>query len=305
MGKGFRIVQIVSLIFCFATYLISCATTSAVKPMEATHKKGGGKLITNEGYKFSYRFYPSNKKGPSVIYIPGMGGRVAWRGQKGGYALSSPLNKANFNFIGFDRSDALHDYSSLGHAVKHATKRSKSGSVYFPTIDGKESGTENIVRNEVLSAIEFIERAPTHDSAKGIYLIGASMGSWVSLVTVNSFPDKIKGIVFLSPAILPEWVTTDQAKYPKRNISNYFSSLVRSFGQLPALAIGSKNDIIAPFISKHGSALDGALLLRKEIGSNVEVMEVSTSLHSWELVSRSRKVREKIIQWLNDQVRKY
>jgi len=121
------------------------------------------------------------------------------------------------------------------------------------------------------------------------------MGSWVSLCTVHSFPDKIKGVVFLSPALLPEWVSTDhQAKHPEHN-SNYFKSLIKSFGQRPALAIGSKTDIIAPFMSKYGSALDGAKLLKKEIGPNVEIMEVSTSLHSNDLVAGSREVREKII----------
>lgn len=302
MGKGFKLILIVCLIFCCATYLISCATTTAVKPTEATYKKGGGKLITNEGYKFSYEFYPSNQKGPSVIYIPGMGGRVAWRGQ-GGYILASPLNKANFNFIGFNRAGGLSGGPLKDH-IRNAAKRGKSGSVYFPTIDGKESATENIVRNEVSTVIEFVERAPTHDSKKGVYLIGGSMGSWVSLCTVHSFPDKIKGVVFLSPALLPEWVTTDQAKHPEHNISNYFKSLIKSFGQRPALAIGSKTDIIAPFMSKDGSALDGAQLLKKEIGPNVEIMEVPTSLHSNDLVAGSREVREKIIQWLNDQLKK-
>ncbi len=288
---GFLIIIISSL------FVTTCAPTTAVKPTEATHQKGKGKFLTNEGYTFSYKFYPTDKKGPSVIYIPGMGGRVAWRGQ-GGYALASPLNKAHFNFIGFDRAGALSGGSLRDH-IRNAAKRGKSGSVYFPTIDGKESASENIVSNEVLSVIEFIERAPTHDSEKGIYLIGASMGSWVSLVTVHSFPDRIKGVIFLSPAILPEMIAP-VPKRPQFNPTNYLKSLIKSFEQRPALAIGSKSDIIAPFLSKDGSALDGALLLREKIGSNIEVMEVSSSLHSGELVDNSREVREKIAQWLVD-----
>jgi pimeloyl-ACP methyl ester carboxylesterase len=186
-------------------------------------------------------------------------------------------------------------------AVRITANRGKSGSVYFPTKDGKESATENIVRNEVKAVIEFIEKAPTHDPNKGIYLIGASMGSWASLCTVHSFPDKIKGVVFLSPSLLPEWVSAEeQIKRSDHNLTNYFESLTKTLGQRPALAIGSKTDIIAPHMSKTGSALDGAQLLQKEIGPNVEVMEVSSSLHSGELVSSSRKVREKIVQWLVD-----
>ena len=67
-------VSIICLILGCATYLISCATTTAVKPTEATYQKGGGKLITTEGYQFSYKFYPVEQKGPSVIYIPGLSG---------------------------------------------------------------------------------------------------------------------------------------------------------------------------------------------------------------------------------------
>ncbi len=287
------------LVLGLALLMFACAPSfKAVKATEATHQKGKGRLITSDGYKFSYRFYPSSQKSPSVIYIPGLGGRVAWGGKRGGYALASPLNKANFNFIGFDRSDVLSDWPGQRQALKHLAKRSKSGSTYFPTIDGKYSSAESIVQNEVGSIIDFIERAPTHDPEKGVYLIGASMGSWVSLVAVHSFPNKIKGVVFLSPAILPEWVTTE-AKNQQINIKNYWLSLVSSFGkQRPALAIGNKKDIIAPSMSKDGSSLDGAQLLKKEIGPNVEVMEASSSLHSGEMVANSREVRQKIVQWL-------
>ena len=193
----------------------------AVKPTEATHQKGAGRLITNKGYKFPYEFYPANQKAPSVIYIPGASGKVAWQGQ-GGYALASPLNKANFNFIGFNRAGALSGGSTRAH-VRNAAKRGKSGVVYFPTFDGKESASENIVCNEVLAVIEFVERASTHDPKKGIYLVGASMGSWLSLVAVHSFPEKIKGVVFLSPAIIPEMITPDP-KRPEYNVTNYLVS---------------------------------------------------------------------------------
>jgi alpha-beta hydrolase superfamily lysophospholipase len=297
-----QVLSISLLAFCLFLALISHAVAiRATKPGEAKHKKGKGRLITAGGYKFPYRFYPTKAKGASVIYIPGMGGRVAGRG-KDGYALAKPLNKANFNFIGFDRAGALSTGSQRDH-IRNTQKRGKSGSAMFPSIDGKESAAENIFRNEVSAVIEFVERAPTHDPPKGIYLIGGSFGSWISLVTVHSCPQKIKGVIFLSPAILPEWVTAiGQDKQPGFNVTSYFKSLIRSFGQRPALAIGSKNDIIAPHMSKHGSALDGAQLLRKEIGPNLEVMEVSTSLHSFELVADSRKVRKKIMEWLTAQV---
>ena len=51
---------------------------------------------------------------------------------------------------------------------------------------------------------------------------------------------------------------------------------------------------------KDGSAWDGAQLLRREIGPNVEVMEISTSPHATKLVEGNREVKEKIVQWLTD-----
>jgi pimeloyl-ACP methyl ester carboxylesterase len=111
-----------------------------------------------------------------------------------------------------------------------------SNSLMYP-IDGKNSAAENILQNEISSTIEFVERAPTFDSNKGIYLIGGSLGSWISLLTVKAFPDKIKGVVFLSPGIIPAMVTTFPGKFDRES---YFKSLTDSFGDRPALAIGEK-----------------------------------------------------------------
>ena len=208
----------------------------------------------------------------------------------------------NFNFIGFGRS-GYEASTSLKDKINIARKRGKSGSSIFPANDGQESGAENIVQNEVQTVIEFLEKNLTHDPEKGIYLIGGSFGSWISLVTVASFPDKIKGVVFLSPAILPEMVSAGrQTKLPQFNISNYFQSLIQSFGQRPALAIGSKNAIFYPGRFKDGSAFDSAQFLRRKIGSSVEVMDVSTSQHSKDLVEGNREVKEKIVQWFIDQL---
>ena len=301
MNKAVKFIITILLAFGYLTCLTSCVSTTPLKPSEATPQKGTGKLITIDGYIFPYKFYPSAQKGPSVIYIPGMSGRTAWRGE-GGYALASPLNKINFNFIGFDRTDALPSGGAYSKkdSINNLMKRSKSGQIMYPTIDGKESASDNVIRNEVSSVIEFVEGAPTHDLRKGIYLVGSSLGSWISLVTVHFFPEKIKGVIFLSPAILPEMVASDvQIEYPQ-----YFKTLINSFGKRSALAIGGKEDIIDPNISKHGSALDSAQLLKNEIGPNVEIMEVSSSLHADTLVESSRQVREKITQWLSAQVNK-
>jgi pimeloyl-ACP methyl ester carboxylesterase len=305
MKNKFETPALFFVIFCILFFITSCASTNAVKPEGAIHKKSEGKLITAEGLTFAYKFYPTNDRGPTVIYIPGMGGRTTWKSWgEGPYLLAPPLNQANFNFIGFDRAGALRSGSLRDH-VKNAQKRGKSGAVTYPTKDGKESAAQNVVRNEIKSIIEFIEKTPSHDPEEGIYLIGGSWGSLISLNTVQSFPDKIKGVVFLSPSINPEFVTIDfEIKYSEYNIDvvNYWKSLVKSFGKRPGLAIGSKTDIIVPHLSKHGSALDSANLLRRDIGTNIEVMEVSTSDHSGKLIRSTPKVKDKIVSWLTSQI---
>ena len=173
----------------------------------------------------------------------------------------------------------------------------------FPSVSGKESGFENICRNEVTSIIEFIERAPTHNPEQGTYLIGSSYGSWISLLTVRMFPEKIKGVVFLSPGIPPEHVSVKmQAENPNLNITNYYESLTHNFERRPGLAIGSKNDKYHSVPTE--STLDAAHLLRKDIGSNIEIMDVPSSAHGEELIAESPEVREKIVQWLTSQITK-
>ena len=305
MGKFIRFAETFCLLVISITYFIACETTPTTAREKQTrlNQQRKGTLSTIDGYSFKYKYFPASTESPSVIYIPGMDGRAVYgkKDRRGAYVLAPLLNKANFNFMGFDRADAKSSYGSRSVEVtfRHTVKRSKSGSVYFPTVDNKESATENIIRNEITSIIEFVEETPTHDLDKGIYLIGSSMGSWASLCTVRSFPEKIKGVIFLSPALLYGWLSTKaQAEHPEQNITNYFNSLIISFGDRPALAIGGKKDILAPHEFKDGSAFDGAQLLKNEIGPNVEVMEVSSSLHGNGLIEGSEKVRKRIVKWL-------
>ena len=278
---------------------------SAIKPGEPIYEKGEGKLLSADGYKFDYVFYPSQQKGPSIIYIPGMGGRTSYTGQ-GGYILASPLNKAGFNFIGFDRFDAIpiNVSTSLQEQIDRTSKRAKSEWISFPTFDGKESASENIVRNEVVSLIRFIEGAPTHDVEKGIYLIGSSVGSWISLVAVQMFPEKIRGVVFLSPAIIPRVFAEIPKTSPNINVTQYTDSLFKAYGNRPGLAIGSKRDILNPYTYKDQSSLDGARYLRERIGPNIEITEDSSSSHGEQLIVSNRQIRERIVVWLTYQTEK-
>jgi pimeloyl-ACP methyl ester carboxylesterase len=286
------------LVLCLIslTWLIQSVTpaTSA----EPTYKKGERKLTTTEGHQFWYGYFPAEQKGPTAVYIAGLHGVVT-----GGYSLAQPLNKQGFNFVGFNRIGET-SYISQRDSISALTKRSRSGNLMWPSVDGRESSTQDIVSKEISLIIEFLEKSPTHDPNQGIYLIGGSYGAWLSIVTANTFLDKIRGIVFVTPAILPNMIDPNQAQNPHMNISNYFRSMVRGYGERPALAIGSKTDIINNNKPEDGSAFDSAMLLKREMGDNVEVMEVPTSVHEQYLLAGSDEVKRKVIEWLKKQAAK-
>jgi len=290
-----RQILLVFLVTCCLIFaMFSCATEKrAKKSTEAGHKKGTGKLITIEGYEFTYKFYPIDQKGASVIFITGIRGRIGHVS-----SLAKELNKAGDNFIGFDYYDAGR-CSSASDCIRLRAKRAKSGWNMFPTTDGKESSAEDIAQNEVAAVIQFLKRAPTYDEEKGIYLIGSSWGSWISLITIRDIPESLKGVVLLTPSVIPEmWAEGEfSGNYEPET---YLNSLIKNYGTRPALAIGCTNDVI--FRRWKGTTWDSAQFFQKEIGPNVELMKVDTSLHSKELLNRYPKVRESIIEWLNAQV---
>ena len=291
MGKIRSILLVLfSILVVLTLSYLSPTTQAAQQSKDVTYKKGTGKLTTKEGIKFKYTYYPSQQKGASVIYVPGMSGTADSNSNMGARTLAKPLNKAGFNFVCFTRAG--------GSGPKNNRSRGKGGHSYFPTKDGKESAAENIMKNEVTTLIEFLEGAPTHDMDKGIYLIGGSFGSMVSLVTVKEHPEKIPGVVFLSPAILPEWFTAKmQAKRPGFDILDYFDSLIKAYGNRPALAIGGTHDKIHPKFK--GTAYDGSVFLKEKIGASVEVIKISSSQHSKDLVAKNSKVRKAIVEWLS------
>jgi pimeloyl-ACP methyl ester carboxylesterase len=282
-----------------ATFLSSCTATTDVKKSNEINQVKTGSLSTAQGYSCTYQYYPAEQNGPTVIYLAGSGGRVAYKGGGiGGYALAAPLNEAGFNFIGFDRPDAKYG-RSLKETIYDLYKRAESGDDTCPSIDGKECAAENIVRNEVSTIIEFIEKTPTHSPEKGIYLIGDSFGSVIALYTVKSFPEKIKSVVFLSPAISPKWVSPEfQAEFPQFNIEKCFEDLFKAYGQRPGLAIGSKKDIFD--VRKTTSTLEGAEFIKTGIGSNIKILAVSTGTHGSKLIANDKYVRGEIVKYLNE-----
>jgi pimeloyl-ACP methyl ester carboxylesterase len=286
-----------AILAALAICLFSC--TSAMKPSEASHEKGAGKLLTSDGRSFDYHYYPVKTKGPTAIYIPGLGGRASYS-WPGSHVLASPLNEVGFNYIVFNRADAITGppWPGKKEQISRAIKRGESGSLYFPSFDGKESGSENIYRNELIAIFEFIAKAPQHDSGKGVFLIGSSFGSWLSLLAVKERPE-VAAAVFLSPAIVPGFVETEQQGI---NVLNYSQNLFMSYGNRPGIAIGGAKDIIDQEF-KEQSAFDAANLLRRRIGLNIEVVEVATSAHGEKLIEGDEALRQKIVSWIKSQVR--
>ena len=282
-------------------FFYGCSTAPVEKGAETATPKSEGKLTTSDGHKFPYKFFPANQKGPSVIFIPGMAGKTSYRGARsGGWTLAKPLNDVGLNFIGFDRYDTKY---GAGHkkGIKDLQDRSQSGTVMFPTNDGKESGAKNYARNEVDSVIKFLENAPTHDKSKGIYLIGSSMGSLVSLYTVQSHPDSIRGVVFLTPALIPDmFEEARKTEYKDLNLNvDFLDSLTDSYENRPGLAIGATEDFFVEW--KKTSTWVGAQFVQRKIGSNVVLMKVTDKRHGTFLVAGNKKVRKKIVEWLIEQ----
>jgi pimeloyl-ACP methyl ester carboxylesterase len=295
--------------YALVTFLIlllfiwACTHTSVNIETEANYSNNEGKLTTHDGHKFPYKFFPADQKGASVVFIPDLGGKVSYEGtSSGGWTLRKPLNKAGFNFIGFDRFDAKK-IKSHRDGMKSVTSRGKSKSTMFPTLDGKESGAKNIAKNEVATVIEFIEGAPTHDKTKGIYLIGTSMGSLVSFYAVQEFPESIKGVVLVTPAIIDKMFEgARKEKYASYNWDvKFFDRLIESFGDRPALAIGGRQDYFREWLST--STWDSAKFIKSKIGPNVELMDLLGSLHSVRLIEKDEEVRRRIVEWLTEQLK--
>lgn len=216
MRKKFLFISM-TIFLSFIAYLFFCAKPSATNSKDVRLQKGSGELKTSDGYTFPYQFFPAQSKGACVIYLPGLGGKTSYRGAKsGGYTLAPILNNAGFSFVGCDYYRFTR--GTVDELIKIGQSRGESGLIAFPSIDGKESGAENIVRNEIKSLLESVKESPIYDMQKSIYLIGDSIGSWYSLVAVRYFPEEIKGVIFLSPGILSDWPEWSQPeKYPNLN----------------------------------------------------------------------------------------
>ena len=112
--------------------------------------------------------YDGPHKSPTVLYVPGFQG--AGHGNK---------------------SQEL---------IKHCQKSGRRYICYDP--EGiAESKVEDIMTLEFKHWFEDAETAIKASNSKEIILIGSSMGGWISLKMANLYPDIIKGLILIAPAV--------------------------------------------------------------------------------------------------------
>jgi pimeloyl-ACP methyl ester carboxylesterase len=276
-----QLLVIFSMIFLFCT---PCIISSA----------GFKAMTTVDGFKFEYEFSPCSQKGPSVILIPGMSG---WY-ERQYYRFASEINDANFNFLGFERYPVTKS-GGTGLMVSTLVSSRRCDNAFIPS-DGKPSAAESITKNEIAACIELLERTPTHDPEKGIYLIGESYGSWVALVAAHYFPEKIKGVIYVSPSILLSYWKNENPQHKlEAESSTYLDLLIKSYGNRPALFIGSQKDKV----SDNTSTIENVRFLNEKMGSNKQIIDADSSFHSFKLLTNKKDIRKMIIQWLLEQAK--
>ena len=70
-----------------------------------------------------------------------------------------------------------------------------------------------ILKNEITTVFNFVRGSDWYDKNEGIYVIGGSFGSWLSLgiLADKNLSKDIKGVIFLSPSVAPHKSTVKYA----------------------------------------------------------------------------------------------
>ena len=134
-------------------------------------------LKTKEEKQFLVQFSVSQtNSAPTALYITGLGG-------KGNQvsSISKFFNQNGINLVTFDRNEK----KCKGFACfKTVGQRSKSGQLIYAE-NNQETAIEHILKNEITSVLNFIIESNWYDGSQGIYIIGGSFGSWLTLAAVS------------------------------------------------------------------------------------------------------------------------
>jgi len=239
-----------------------------------------GRLITQSGIKFPYKWSPASGEAVSVIYIGGMGG-----GGNEISALSGKFNAAGLSLMTFNRKDK-------GGGLKGVQARSQNGKAVNVTTDGKLSAAQVIVNDEINSAISFVKSSASYSPTKGIVLIGGSYGSWLNLNAISDIHGAdIKGAVFMSPMFPPSLFTSPDAK--PENVEN-LERLAAAFGDRPSIAFANVKD--ASGAPHFFNSMQTAQLLNEKL--QTKIIDPGTSLHSAKLLLGRSEVADQTIEWI-------
>ena len=241
-------------------------------------------LRTKEGKQFPVQFSVSQtNSAPTALYISGLGG-------KGNQvsSISKFFNRNGINLVTFDRNEK----KCKGFACfKTVGQRSKSGQLIYAE-NNQETAIEHILKNEITSVLNFIIESNWYDGSRGIYIIGGSFGSWLTLAVMSNptLRENVKGVVFLSPSVAPH---KSSGKYAKE--LDKFKYLKSSNKSSKCFGIGSPNDILFP----GATTKDAVDFLNDNLSCDTfKKLIVKSKLHSHKLLVKEKNIQTQIVSWI-------
>ena len=241
-------------------------------------------LKTKEEKQFPVQFSVSQtNSAPTALYIAGLGG-------KGNQvsSISKFFNQNGINLVTFDRNEKKCE----GFACfKTVGQRSKSGQLIYAE-NNQETALEHILKNEITSVLNFIKESNWYDRSQGIYIIGGSFGSWLTLAVMSNptLKESVKGIVFLSPSVAPH---KSSGKYVKElDKFKYLSSSIQS---PKCFGIGSPNDTLFP----GATTKDAVDFLNDNLSCDTfKKLIVKSKLHSHKLLVKEKNIQNQLVSWI-------
>ena len=243
-------------------------------------------LKTQEGKQFPVQFSVSQtNSAPTALYITGLGG-------KGNQvsSISKFFTQNGINLVTFDRNEKkCRSFACF----KTVGERSKSGQLIYAE-NNQETAIEHILKNEITSVLNFIRESNWYDVSQGIYIIGGSFGSWLTLAVMSNptLKENVKGVVFLSPSVAPH---KSRGKYDKE--LDKFKHLKSSSQSPNCFGIGSPNDTLFPGATTKDAVdfLDDNLLC-----DTFKKLIVKSKLHSHKLLVEEKNIQTQIVSWINN-----
>ncbi len=241
-------------------------------------------LKTREGKQFPVQFSVSQtNNAPTALYITGLEG-------KGNQvsSISKFFNQNGINLVTFDRNEK----KCKGFACfKTVGQRSKIGQLIYAE-NNQETAIEHILNNEITSVLNFIIESNWYYGSQGIYIIGGSFGSWLTLAVMTNptLRENVKGVVFLSPSVAPH---KSSGKYAKE--LDKFKYLKSSNQSPKCFGIGSPNDILFP----GATTKDAVDFLNDNLSCDTfKKLIVKSKIHSYKLLVKEKNIQTQIVSWI-------